>query len=155
MLSGQCGFDRQCFLVAGWPAAFSILSTVIWYEMSILDMWRAARGNVMRKEFDDVLARMNGANESARSAFLNNVDQTVERLREVYRPASPRERKAILKQCRISAEQMWDRGDWPSSLGLGITCLNVESEFVPGEDAVYVREQTDKIIAEAAEFFKR
>lgn len=50
--------------------------------MSILDRWREARGNVMRKELEDAMARMRGANESARSAFFNNVDQTIGHLKK-------------------------------------------------------------------------
>ena len=118
--------------------------------MSILDRWREARGNVMRKEFEDVIMRMRSANESAKSAYLNNVDQTIEALKEEYGPASASDRKTLLKNCKKSANQMWASGDWPSALGPGISCLNIESEYVPGEDAAYVKAQTDKIIAEAA-----
>lgn len=53
-------------------------------------------------------------------------------------------------QCRKSAVQMWDSGDWPSALGLTVSALNIESEYVPGKDAAYVSAQTDKIIVEAA-----
>jgi hypothetical protein len=122
--------------------------------MSILDMWREARGDVMRREFDDAITRIRNANETARSAFFNNIDQTIGPLKEMYGPASASERKQLLKHCRNSAIQMWDGGDWPSALGLSISGLNVESEFVPGEDAAYVKEQTDIIIAEAAAAFK-
>ena len=45
---------------------------------------------------------------------------------------------------------MWGSGDWPSALGLGISSLNVESEYVPGKDAAYVKAETDKIIQQAA-----
>jgi len=122
--------------------------------MGLFDMWREARGNVLRQQFDDAMMRLKGANEPAMRAFFNNVEQTIEPLREAYGPASPSERKAILKHCRKSMNEMWDRGDWPSSLGLGISCLNIESEHVPGEDAAYVKRETDKIIGEATAFFE-
>ena len=86
--------------------------------MGILDRWREARSNVMRQEFEDTMARLRNANESAMSAFFNNVEQTIEPLKEMYGPASERERKALMKHCRKSARQMWDSGDWPSALGL-------------------------------------
>lgn len=117
--------------------------------MGVFDLWREARGNVMRKELDDVLSRMRKANDPARSAFLNNVGQTIGPLRDSYGRASTSERKLLLKQCRAAASRMWDEGDWPSSLGLAISCLNAESEHVPGSDAAYVRGETGKIIAEA------
>jgi hypothetical protein len=117
--------------------------------MGLFDMWREARGNVMRQEFEDVMVRVRGANQYAMRGFFNNVAQTIEQLRDAYGPASPSERKTILKHCRKSMSEMWDRGDWPSSLGLAISRLNVESEHVPGEDAAYVKRETDKIIGEA------
>ena len=107
--------------------------------MSILNMWREARGNVLRNEFEDAIARIRNPNESAKRAFLNNVHQTIGHLRETNGPATARDRKALLKQSRKSTIQMWDHGDWPSALGLIISCLNIESEFVPGEDAAYVK----------------
>lgn len=112
-----------------------------------------ACADVMRQQLGDILSRMHAANEPALHAVYNNVEQTIEPLREAYQPATPRERKAILKQCRKSVSEMWDRGDWPSALGLGISVLNIESEFVPGNDAAYVRAETQKVIAEAAAYF--
>ena len=44
---------------------------------------------------------------------------------------------------------MWRQGAWPSALGFEIMCFNVESRFLPGADAAYVKAQTDKIIKEA------
>jgi hypothetical protein len=44
---------------------------------------------------------------------------------------------------------MWNSGDWPSALGVGISCLNAESRFLPGADASYVKQGTDRIIKEA------
>lgn len=123
--------------------------------MGILDMWREARGDVMRQQYEDVMRRIRVATPHAQYAFFNNVEQTIESLKEAYGAASKRERKALLEECRKSANQMWDSGDWPSSLGLVISCLNVESEYVPGKDAAYVKAETEKVIKEAAEFFAK
>jgi hypothetical protein len=68
---------------------------------------------------------------------------------DFYSAASKYERKAFLKDTRKAALKMWNSGDWPSALGFGISCLNVQSRFVPGEDAAYVKHETDRIIAEA------
>ena len=51
-------------------------------------MWRQARGAVMRKEYEDVMARMEGANKFAKSAFFNNVGQTVDTIVATYATAS-------------------------------------------------------------------
>ena len=121
--------------------------------MGLLNMWREARGNVMRKELDDILKRIEGANHPARSAFLNNISQTIDRLRAEYSQASPSDRKAMLKQGKKVTLEMWQSGMWPSALGAAISFLNVESAYVPGADAAYVKAETDKLIQEANEFY--
>lgn len=122
--------------------------------MGIFDRWHEARGTVMRKEFEDAMARMRNANEPARRAFLNNIHQTIDDIVAFYTPASPSERRQFLKQSVNSAGDMWNQGDWPSALGLGISCLHAESRFVPGDDAAYVRQQTERLIREAAAVFE-
>ena len=52
-------------------------------------MWREARGSVLRKEYEDAMARMRDANRQARSAFLNNIHQTVDEVVASYSAASP------------------------------------------------------------------
>jgi hypothetical protein len=118
--------------------------------MSILDMWREARGAVLRKEYEDVRARMHDANPSAKAAFLNNIHQTIDQAIGRYSSASKSLRKVLLKSARKSCLEMWNSGDWPSSLGLAISYLNAESRFVPGDDAAYVRLETGRLIKEAA-----
>jgi hypothetical protein len=78
--------------------------------MGIISMWREARGNVMRKEYEDVMARIRNANQPARSAFLNNINQTINDIAKFYEPASKSERRTILKQARKSSSIMWDGG---------------------------------------------
>jgi hypothetical protein len=60
------------------------------------------------------------------------------------------ERKALLREMVKAMRQMWVSGDWPLALGLGISCMNAESRFLPGEDAAYVKAETDRWIQEAA-----
>src|ERR1035437_1172517 len=119
--------------------------------VGILDMWREAHGAVLRKEYEDVMARMRDANPPAKAAFLNNVHQTIDHVIGFYSSASVPGRKAFLKKMREASLKMWNSGDWPSALGLGISCLNTESRFVSGDDASYVKLETDRIIKEAAE----
>ena len=96
------------------------------------DLFEEARGGVMRKEFEDAMARIGAAN---RWAVYNIVQQTIGPLREAYGAASAHRREAILEECRKSATEMWNSGDWPPALGLCISCLNIESESLPGKDA--------------------
>ena len=78
----------------------------------ILDMWRHARGAVLRSEYEDAMARMRDANDAAKSAFLNNIHQTIEHVVAVYSVASESERKALFEDARTSALEMWNSGDW-------------------------------------------
>ena len=119
--------------------------------MGILDMWREERGTVLRKEYEDTMARMRDANPAAKAAFLNNIHQTIDHIIGFYSSSPVAGRKAFLEKMRKAALDMWRRGDWPSALGLAISCLNAECRFVAGGDAAYVKLQTDRIIKEASE----
>jgi len=118
-------------------------------------VWQEARGNVLRQQLDDTMMRIKGANYPAMQGFYGNIEGTIEELREAYKRACSSERKEILEHCRKSMHRMWNQGDWPSVLGLSISCLNIESEHLPGEDAAYVKRETDKIIAEASAFLEK
>lgn len=119
--------------------------------VGILDVQREARGGVLRREYEDTMARMRDADAAARSAFLNNIHQTIEHVVTVYSAASESEREALLEDARTSALEIWKSGNWASSLGLVISCLNAESRFTPGADAFYVKLATDQLIKEAAQ----
>jgi hypothetical protein len=116
----------------------------------LTDIWRPARGAAMRKEYHNAMTRIYVANRGAISAFLNNVNQTIDSVRDTYASASESERKLFLKEIRTLEREMWAAGDWPSALGLGISALNAESLFVSGEDAAYVKRETDRIVRQAA-----
>ena len=105
------------------------------------DLFEEARGGVLRNEFKDTMARISAAN---RWAVYKIVQQTIGPLREAYGPASTHRRETLLEECRKSGTEMWNSGDWPSALGRCISCLNIESEYLPGKDAAYVKRETDK-----------
>jgi hypothetical protein len=112
---------------------------------------REARGAVLRREYEDVMARIRDAEPSAKAAFLNKVHHTIDHVIGFYSFATVLGRKAFLRKMRKASLELWRGGDWPSALGLGISCLNAESRFVLGEDASYVKSQTDRVIKEAAQ----
>jgi hypothetical protein len=123
--------------------------------VSIMNKRHQARGGILRKEFEDVMARVRGASPAARSAFLINVHQTIDHVIGFYSSASVPGRKAFLEKMRKASLEKWTRGDWPSALGLGISCLNAESRFIPGEDAAHVKLETDRIVKQASEVVNR
>jgi hypothetical protein len=123
--------------------------------MGIRDLWLHARGAVLRKEYEDLMARMEGANVHARRTFLNNIKATIDEVVATYSAASETERKSFPNDARKAAEQIWANGGWPPALGVGVSLLNAQSRFVPGDDAAYVRSKTDALVKEAREAAKQ
>jgi hypothetical protein len=107
----------------------------------------------MRQEYEDAIGRL-GDNPYARKGFYNEINQIAPSHIAAYSTASPAERKTMLKQAQKSARELWDRDWWPEALGVSIVYLNAESRFVPGNDAAYVRAETDRLIKEAEQFFE-
>jgi len=59
------------------------------------------------------------------------------------------DRDRILKEIREVSRQLWDAGNRPQALALGIIMLNIESRLAPGEAAAFVKAATDVLIEEA------
>ena len=108
----------------------------------------------MRKDYDDVMARMKNANKYDLKAFYHTINRTVDGLPEFYASLSKADRSKYLDLMRKKVAEMWAQDYLPEVLGTGITLLNIESRFVPGPDAAYVREETDRIIGEARKAFE-
>ena len=54
----------------------------------------------------------------------------------------------ILREVRDVSRRLWTAGNRPQALALGVIMLNVESQFLPGDDAAYVKVATDALIKE-------
>jgi len=67
-----------------------------------------------------------------------------------YKLASPDDRERILKEVRAVSRQLWEAGNRPQALALGVIMLNIESQFLPGDDAAFVKAATDDLIKEAS-----
>jgi hypothetical protein len=109
-----------------------------------------ARGKVMRRELDDIAARIEHAGAYARLAFLKRIARSIGPVRKKYLAASDDDRVDILKVLKKFAKESWKKGDWPSALGLAVVSLNVESQFVPGPDASFVKAETALFVLKAA-----
>ncbi|WP_325633903.1 hypothetical protein [Bradyrhizobium sp.] len=66
-----------------------------------------------------------------------------------YGIASPVDRERILKEVRAVSRQLWEAGNRPQALALGVIMLNIESQFLGGDDAAFVKAATDALIKEA------
>lgn len=107
------------------------------------------RGNVLRKEYEDLKRRIEATDSVPKSTFFNFIKSTFGPVSEGYALASSADRQRILKEVREVSRKLWEAGNRPQALALGVIMLNIESEFVPGEDAAFVKEATDALIKQA------
>ena len=115
------------------------------------DLFEEARGGVLRNEFKDT---RRGSVVQTAGQFIKSLSRRLARFAK-HGPASTHRRETLLEECRKSGTEMWNSGDYASALGLCISCLNIESEYLPGKDAAYVKTETDKIIEQAAKYFEQ
>jgi hypothetical protein len=117
--------------------------------MSFLNLWQEARGNVLRRRYEGLKARIDTADATAKSACFGVVKSHFEFLSSRYASASGAERKRVLKQASMTLHQLSDASDWPRALGLTIIMLNLEARHLPGDDAAALKAATDALIREA------
>ena len=106
------------------------------------------RGNVLREEYDDLRRRIDTMNVEQKLACFNYIKSTYGPVNDGYALASSADRERILKAVREVSRQLWSAGNRPQAMALGVIMLNIESQFVPGDDAAFVRVATDALINE-------
>jgi hypothetical protein len=84
-----------------------------------------------------------------KSTFTEFTRSTFGPVSESYAEASTADRQRILKEIREVSRQLWDAGNRPQALSLGVILLNIESQFAPGDDAAFVKAATDALIKKA------
>jgi hypothetical protein len=107
------------------------------------------RGSVLRREYDDLRQRIDTADATSKSACFNQIRSTYGPVSDGYRLASPVDRERILKEVRAVSRQLWEAGNRPQALALGVILLNIESQFLTGDDAAFVKAASDALIREA------
>ena len=109
-----------------------------------------ARGAVLREQYDDLKRRIDGADVPARSVCLNYIRSTFNSISEAYELASSADRERMMKAVLEMSRKLWDEGNRPQVLALGVVMLNIESRFVAGDDAAFVKAETETLINEAS-----
>jgi hypothetical protein len=118
--------------------------------MRIPNLWKhKVRGNVLREEYDDLKRRIDAGDVTSKSACFNHIKSTFGPVSEGYALASDADRERILNQIRETSCQLWDAGNRPQALALGVIVLNIKSQFAPGNDAAFVKAGPDALIKEA------
>jgi len=118
--------------------------------MKIPSLWgREVRGNVLREEYNDLKRRIDAADVMSRSTCFNHIRSTFGPVSEGYELASSADKERILKEIREVSRQLWNAGNRPQALALGVIMLNIESQFTPGDAAAFVKAATDALIKEA------
>jgi len=105
-----------------------------------------ARGIVLRRQYDDLRRRIDAADTPARSACFNYIRSTFSSISGAYELASNADRERMLKAVLDVSRKLWDAGNRPQALALGVIMLNIESRFVAGDDATFVKAETDALI---------
>ena len=108
-------------------------------------------GDVLRAQYDDLKRRIDAADVMSKLACFNHIRSTFDPVSEGYALASSADRKRILEEIRKVSRQLWDAGNLPHALALGVILLNVESRFAPGNVAAFVKAETDALIKQAVE----
>lgn len=106
------------------------------------------RGNVLRGQYDDLKRRIDALNGEQKSTYFNHLKSTYGPVNDGYAQASSGDRERILREVRDVSRRLWTAGNRPQALALGVIMLNVESQFLPGDDAAYVKVATDALIKE-------
>jgi hypothetical protein len=113
-------------------------------------LWRSqARGSGLREEYDDLKRRIDAADATSRSACFNHIRSTFGPVNEGYALASDADRQRILREVREVSHKLWDTGNRPHALALGVILLNIESQFAQSDDAAFVKAATDALIKAA------
>lgn len=115
--------------------------------MGILNLWQEARGNVLRKRWDKLKCRIDAADSPAKSACFGYIKSRSESLSHHYASSSSADQKRIYKRAVKVSHQLSKAGDWPSVWGLHVMMLNIETRYLPGNDAASVKVETDALIA--------
>jgi hypothetical protein len=109
-----------------------------------------ARGIVLRRQYDDLRRRIDAADTPARSVCFNYIRSTFSSISDAYELASNADRERMLKAVLDVSRKLWDAGNRPQALALGVIMLNIESRFIAGDDAAFVKAETDALIKEAS-----
>ncbi len=109
-----------------------------------------ARGTVLRRQYDDLRRRIDAADMPARLVCFNYISATFNSISDAYELASSADRERMLKAVLEFTRKLWNDGNRPQALALGVIMLNVESRFLAGDDAAFVKAETDALIKEAS-----
>lgn len=123
--------------------------------MNFLNLWREARGNVLRKRYEGLRPRIDAADADAKSACFGVMKSHFEFASRHYENASGAERKTFLKHASKTVHQLAGASDWPRALGLTIIMFNLEARYLPGDDAAVLTDATDALIKEACAHSER
>jgi hypothetical protein len=119
-------------------------------KMRIRGLWgREARGSGLREEYDDLRRRIDAADAASRSACFGHIRSTYGSVRQGCDLASHADRARILREVREVSRKLWEAGNRPQALALGVILLNIESQFAQTEAAAYVKAATDALIKAA------
>ncbi len=109
------------------------------------------RGNVLRSQCDDLKRRIDRLDASGKSVCFGFIRSTFQQMSDGYALASSADRTRILNEVRQISRNLWEAGNRPQALALGVIMLNLESQLETGDDAEFVKAATDALIRLASD----
>jgi hypothetical protein len=107
--------------------------------MGMVNLWREARGKVLRKRWDQLMQQVERIDDGTWAACSDYIRSGFDSLNKQHSDASGAERKRISKRADKLSQQLVGAGDLPSALGLRIMTMNFAVRDLPGHDAFFVK----------------
>jgi hypothetical protein len=119
-------------------------------------MWHEARGNVLRKEFEDSMLRLpalgDEVNLRASLTMADGFHKLAQRFGSLSNVSNDGKKK-IAAQLKEEAKQSFDF-DMGRGYGLALLSMLFESEALPGEDAEYVSRMALQMLQAALQVYE-
>jgi hypothetical protein len=116
----------------------------------IKSQWHQARGEQLKKEYDDAVIRIKLLTEEGNERFCKSLDYAFNHWTTAHgliERAPEGLRKAAAKELRSSAKQRHDSGDLGVSYGFIFLSLHIEASCLPGAEAMSVYQSTSDWIS--------
>lgn len=115
--------------------------------------WREARGEGLRREFEDAILRLNGLGPEVNVRASLTLANALRELETQYGPLtniSNDGKMRLAKQIRQAAKQKFTL-DMGSGYGLALLSMHIESQAVPGDHGRFVQAATQDLLKSALE----
>ena len=116
---------------------------------AVIEKGARARSEQLRREWEDLVLRIAGADESFQLRMVDRINAMsqwlTDRCISLDNKMSQEEKQSLAKELRAFAQASFHK-DLAGSYAAAVVCCYVESETLPGFDAVFVRDHSESMI---------